>query len=187
MSAHNTLIIVHGKSELILCRSIASRYRLVAEYYSNDNGEQSIQITHLETMMRTGIFESPRTLYKRFPSLKEPGNKTDKLKIFIIMDIDGSAQEKSYISKDLFKDCPFYNNIIPIFNKDNLDDVLKGLGYKIDINNKTNSYHDFCKGLDVDELVKKLIGCNDTNLEKFICFVLGKDPSHQSKMPCRKR
>ena len=88
----------------------------------------------------------------------------DEITIFVIMDVDGDRlSAKSFRSRDLFKNSPFYSRIIPIMNDPNLDQILKSAGYEIDGRKKPESYRralenvgsiqEFCnslKGLDTD-------------------------------------
>ncbi|TKZ15846.1 hypothetical protein EZH24_13855, partial [Brachyspira catarrhinii] len=64
-------------------------------------------------------------------------NQIDKnFKIFIIMDTDDcTAQQKSeFINKNMFKNHWAYNYIVPIYNDDNLENVL--IKATIEVENK---------------------------------------------------
>ena len=46
-----TIVIAHGKSEVIMARNLASRMRFNLEVYSNDKGERAIKLEHIERIM----------------------------------------------------------------------------------------------------------------------------------------
>ena len=146
MSTCRTLAVVHGKSELILCRGIASKHRINIEFDSENGGETCIQISHLEERFCTGPFKSESSLHKKYDKLEYFGKKTDKmpnLKIFPIMDTDDSPQsEKAYRTGNMFHHSAFGSRVIPIFNTPNLDEVFIECGFKVDRNNKKRGSFD---------------------------------------------
>ena len=60
------IIIVHGKSELLLAEHIKSNLHLPIEIYALKNGKMSIQIDSLMNVLGNNIFKSKTALKKNF-------------------------------------------------------------------------------------------------------------------------
>jgi hypothetical protein len=184
MSAGKTLVVVHGKSELIFCRGLASNLKLNVEFDHESRGETCIQIRQLRERFSSYPYDAERNLHKKFDKLEYLGKepvKMPNLKIFPIMDTDDSQQdEKSYKTRNLFQSSIIRDRIIPIFNTPNLDAVLNECGFKININDKIESYHKLVEEYDLNGLIDGLKDCNNTNLPTFLSYCASLTPSYQS-------
>ena len=182
MSSCRTLAVVHGKSELIFCKGIASKLRINMEYDSNDRGETCIQILQLEERFCTGHFKTEGSLHKKYDKLEYFGRekvKMPNLKIFPIMDTDDSLMGKSYRTGNMFHSSVFGDRIYPIYNIPNLDSVLIECGIEIDRNNKVRSYSNLVNEYDLKEIIDALKGCNNTNICVFLNHCASITPSFQ--------
>lgn len=96
------IIIADGKSELLLAEHIKSNLHLPIEIYAESNGKTSIQI-------EKGILKN--------------------FSLMPIMDLDDTSEDRKqkYISGEMFKNHWLSPYIVPIWNKNNLDDVLLDL------------------------------------------------------------
>jgi len=175
MSTCRTLAVVHGKSELILCKGIARELRINIECDSDNNGETCIQILHLEERFCTGPYKTEGSLHRKFDKLeylKGRSTQMPRLKIFSIMDTDDSHQSAiTYKTGNMFRSSAFKDRIVPIFNTPSLDAVMKECGFEINCKNsneKIRSYHDLINDCEVPDLIEKLKNCKNTNLWVFL-------------------
>ena len=190
MSTCRTLVVVHGKSELIFCKGIASKLRINMEYDSNDKGETCIQIPHLEERFCTGPFKSENSLHKKFGKLEYLGRETVKmphLMIFSIMDTDDNSMEKSYRTGNMFHSSAFWGRIVPIFNTPNMDAVFNECGFEIDRNNKVRSYSKLVNDIGLSEIIDTLKDSDNTNLCIFLNYCASITPSFQDSEDWQKR
>ena len=122
------IIICHGKSEYTMCQFIKSNLRLKIELIAEDKGSKSIQITSILHILNGLNFKTFSNFTRAFPDVKKVKQKIDSsFKVFIIMDTDdcSPSQKEAYINKSMFKGHFLYENIIPIYNTLNLEDVLE--------------------------------------------------------------
>ncbi len=182
------IIIVHGKSEKILCEYIKSNLRLKIEIYSDKNGEKSIQITSLKHILNNKIFKSFTALTKMYSGIQLSNDKkslNQDFKIFIIMDTDdcSESQKIDFINKKMFKNHWAYSNIVPIYNTPELETVLESSGIPFkktgDKRKKeyiklfpTNKNYDKSDETQIKELLKILKKQKNTNLDEFLNFCL---------------
>lgn len=176
------LVIVHGKSELCICRHIKSNLRLKMEIDSDKKGEKSIQITDLITRLNNKIYISQSNFIKKYDDIESEGKgKKKKLinfNIFIIMDVDDCTpkQREDYINKNMFKGHWAYDYIIPIWNIENLEDVMKKCD--IEVINKGEYKIIFPINRNEKDIVQiqglsdKLAKCKETNMEEFLKYCL---------------
>jgi hypothetical protein len=185
MTICKTVVVVHGKSELILCRNISSNLRIQIEPYSKNSGNESIKIVHLKDLLCDGDFKDEYTLHKKYSKLEYLPKKPQKmpnLKIYTIIDIDGCPrQRRSYETKDIFKDSVFYDRITPIYNDDNLDIVMELCGFGKVGPNKTEYYQNLTKNINLFEFRDKLTECKNTNMEEFIDYCISIAPNYKTK------
>jgi len=185
MSSCKTLVIVHGKSELIFCKGLASNYRLNIAIDSEENGEKCIQILSLEERLCSEHYVSEYSLHKKFDKLEylsEKDIKMPNLKIFPIMDTDDSLRHfNSYVTKNMFSSSPFKGRVVPIFNMPNLDKVLIDSGFDVDKNNKVESYQNIISQYELNEIVEKIGKSKNTNLLKFLHHCASMIPNYQNK------
>ena len=129
------IIIVHGKSEKTLCEYIKSNLRLNIHIASEKKGQCSIQITSLKSFLNRIEYKSLKDFLREFKDeLPENIKKLpENFKIFTIMDTDDCTdeQKKNYIDKTMFKKHWAYEYIHPIYNIENLEDVMRKSGVNI--------------------------------------------------------
>ena len=122
------IIIVHGKSELLLAEYIKSNLHLPIEIYAESNGKTSIQIDSLMTVLGNNIFKNKRVFNQKYVVEEEKGILKN-FSVMPIMDLDDTSEEKKkkYLSGEMFKNHWLSPYIIPIWNDINLDHVLYDL------------------------------------------------------------
>lgn len=116
------IVIVHGKSENIICQYIKSNLRLPLEIYSHNKGKNNIEISSLDSVLNNTVFKSRNGLDKQYLIMPKRYLRKEDLEIFIIMDKDKCSNElfDAYISKagytDLRKNKRDYFKLFPINN-----------------------------------------------------------------------
>ena len=121
------VVIVHGKSELHLVKYIKTNLRLPVIIEAEKGGNSSIQINGLTKYLQKKQFKTLKA-FSEYYSV-EFDRKTKSLKnfrLFIIMDTDDCDEntKKQYISGEMFKNHLLAPYIVPIFNINNLEDVM---------------------------------------------------------------
>lgn len=182
------VVIVHGKSEKQLAQYVKSKLRLKIEIESDKNGEKSIQITSLDKFINNKKFKSLNSFLRNFEDaeLNANGKKlNENFKIFIIMDTDDCTekQKEEFIKKTMFKQHWAYDNIVPIYNSQNLEDVLTKA--KIPFEKKgdkrkkeyikifpTDKKYERSDEIQIKDLKEKLKNIKNTNLDEFLEFCL---------------
>ncbi|MDD2260333.1 MAG: hypothetical protein PHO87_04980 [Acholeplasmataceae bacterium] len=143
------LVICHGKSELIFSKNIKSNLRLKFETFAKKNGNVSIQITGLMNVLNSRDFKS-LTNFRRKYTLYIKKGKIKNFIVFIIMDFDEQEYtpeiKNNYLNKSMFKGHFLYDYIVPIYNDLNFDDVMRSVGFSIDVKNKVKSYNKIFPG-----------------------------------------
>lgn len=181
-------VIVHGKSEIHLVKYIYTNLHLPVKIISRGNGRESIQINGLKDFLNKRNFLSLSAFAKEYTIEYDKKTKTLKnFKLFLIMDTDDctEAAKTEYISGKMFRGHPLQEYIVPIYNINNLEDVM------IRANIMTKRIRDSQKGnyysrifpintepLNVDTLkqiqifASKIKNVKQTNLLEFIeyCF-----------------
>ena len=122
------IIIVHGKSELLLAEHIKSNLHLPIEIYSLKKEKTSIQIDSLMTILGNNDFKNKSKLKQKY-IIEEKNKKFINFFIMPIMDLDDTTEEKikKYKNGEMFKNHWLSPYIIPIWNDINLDHVLYDL------------------------------------------------------------
>ncbi len=120
-------VIVHGRSEFHLVRFLYTNLHLPVKIISRNKGRESIQINGLKDLLSKRDFMSLNKFANEYTV--EYDKKTKKLKnfkLFIIMDTDDCSEDvkEKYISGELFKGHPLAEYILPIYNIENLEDVM---------------------------------------------------------------
>jgi hypothetical protein len=173
------IIIVHGKSELLLAEHIKSNLHLPIEIYSLKNGKMSIQIDGLMTILRNNDFKSINKLKQKY-FIEEKNKQAVNFFVMPIMDLDDTTEEKikKYKNGEMFKNHWLNPYIIPIWNDSNLDHVLyelKLISKLPDDKEKGKIYEELFpknKGQADIEQVKKLLSyfesTKKTNMDLFI-------------------
>jgi hypothetical protein len=173
------IAIVHGKSELLLAEHIKSNLHLPIEIYAESNGKTSIQIDSLMTVLGNNVFKNKRAFNRKYVVEEEKGQLIN-FSVMPIMDLDDTSEEKKkkYLSGEMFRNHWLSPYIVPIWNKENLDEVLLDLGLIDKLpNNKEKGkvYRDlFPKNVgksdkqQVEDLMKTFEKSNKTNMQVFI-------------------
>lgn len=181
------IVVAHGASEFLIAKSIRAILKIPMEIYSNQSGNLPYQITDLKKLFSGKDFTSG--FYHKFQSNVEfKKNRPVNLKIFTIMDKDNIPDDtyQQYKNNTLLNDlssCYVKKFVIPIFNENNLEDVIKNIGMKYPKNNKAkyNTYkHIFSVGNNskitpkdkIEEFADLLKKCNKTNMDEFVCACL---------------
>lgn len=173
------VIIVHGKSELLLAEHIKSNLHLNIGIYSLENGRTSIQIDSLMTILGNTIFKNKNKLKKEY-IIEEKNKELVNFFIMPIMDLDDTTEEKiqKYKSGEMFKNHWLSPYIIPIWNDINFDHVLYDLKLISKIPNDKEKGREYRKLFPTNdgpvdlEQVNKLLKCFETtkktNMDIFI-------------------
>lgn len=177
------VVIVHGKSEKIICEYIKSNLRLNIHVASEKNGQNSIQINSLNRFLKRTGFCTEKDFLREFGDKLPPDIKKlpEDFKIFAIMDTDDCTQEQKqkYLNKTMFKNHWAYDFIYPIHNTKKLEDVMHQIG--IDVKTKKdyikifpiNNNGDRKDTDQIKDLIKKLKKNKEiTNLHEFFEFCL---------------
>lgn len=130
------LVIVHGKSEMLIVQKIKTSFRQQIEIYSRDNGRSSIQVTSIvKELNRSKILNSVKNFKNHYTAVEANPEKgipinNPEFKIFTVMDLDDCTQEQAeaYKNKSLFLDHWAYDWIVPIYNSPNLEEVMTRAG-----------------------------------------------------------
>ena len=184
------IMIVHGKSEKIICDFIKSNLRIRIHVESDKNGAKSIEIgKSLGNYLSNTKFRTFDKFKNAFEDAIVDENSKKILpndfKLFIVMDTDtcSNDQKQNYISGSMFKKYWFYKYIVPIYNSPNLEDVCVKAGIefqkkgdkrkkeyiKIFPSNSTDK-----DTVQLNKFRNGLKKCNDTNMEELIDFCLKK-------------
>lgn len=188
MPEPRTIVVVHGRSEALLFMGITKRIRYPINVFSFEGGARAIKLEHLEE----GLLSQPpfnrcsslKTYFGWNLECKRLDEGKDDFRIFPIMDIDGDyIREKSYITGNMFRDCPFRDKIVPIYNKDNLDEVMSRCGYgDVYLRNKPYYYKTIGNRADIKELLSRLQKDEGTNLDVFLAHCMSHVPRFQSQI-----
>ncbi|AGI47126.1 hypothetical protein TALC_00111 [Thermoplasmatales archaeon BRNA1] len=192
MSRTDIVVIAHGKSEMILAKSMRRALRLPIEVFNPFNGEHDIAIGNILEVMEEYGFHDDLSLHKMFDGLQYSPKGRPPMKnlaVFPILDIDAYRKEKkAYSTGNMFRDSAFADRIHPIFNDTDLDTVLQSLGYDISTGGavKTTSYHNVFDSmtaegyLQLSEQLKTVP--ENSNMHIFIDFCLSQRPEYQGKV-----
>lgn len=95
------------------------------EIFSDNNGKKSIQINSLLKYLKQDRFNNVKKFAETY-DIEFKDKKLNKFKLFIIMDTDDCSEleKNNYINKTMFKGLVLEEYIIPIYNINNLEDVL---------------------------------------------------------------
>ena len=183
------IMIVHGKSEKIICKFIGSNLRIPIHVESDKNGAKSIEIgKSLDNYLsntKFGTFSEFKNAFEEAIVMDENGKEAlpSDFKLFIVMDTDTciNDQKQSYISGSMFKKHWLAPHIVPIYNSPDLEDVCAKAG--IEFQNKGDKrkkeyiqiFPSKSTEKDTAQLKKFRDGlkkCSDTNMEVLIDFCL---------------
>ena len=184
------VVVCHGKSEVCLVRYIYTNLHLPIKPYAKNNGKNSIQITSLKTLLSTPPFNTINQFLSEY-EIKTAGKGKNQVlcdfRLFLIMDTDDCTEQQrdDYINKELFKGHWLYDYIVPIYNINNLEEVMVQSGImskKIKSGDKGEYYEKIFpinpKPLsddtvqEVNTLKEKVKSVKNTNIEYFIDYCL---------------
>ena len=179
------IVIVHGKSELMLAEYIKSNLRLNIEIVSRDRGKSSIQVNGLMKFIDSDSrFRSIKAIEKNFfPKVKN--GKLENCYIIPIMDLDdcSEAEAQRYKSGEMFSSSYLKDYIIPIWNFPNFDVVMRKAGMIEELPDNRDKVKTYTKVFpkshsnktneqDIQEFSNIMKKANNTNLDKFVDLCL---------------
>lgn len=164
------VVIVHGKSELQMCKFIKRNLRIKMEFISENNGESSIQITSLKDRLNGKDIKDFNSFRKKYEDDIEIIDKkllSNNFKIFTIMDTDDCSDEQrnNYKNKTMFKKHWAYDYMCPIYNDSNLEEVLIKAGIKYKSKSSKKMKKEYIEIFPTDE---KYIKSDTIQIEDFI-------------------
>lgn len=183
------IVIAHGKSEKQMCEFIKQNLRLNIHIESDRNGEKSIQITSLMNILTNTKYKNYKSFIKCFgEQLGINGRKvmlSKDFKIFIIMDTDDctTEQKNKFINKGMFENHWAYDYIYPIYNTENLEDVMEDIGIKFKSkgNDRKKEYikifptdrkYKRNDAMQIKDFCESLQKSSKTNMNEFVEFCL---------------
>ena len=181
------IVIVHGKSEHDIVRHIRSKLRIPIEIYSRDKGKISIEISSLNDILKNSDFLTIKGFLNKFPKVELDNKGIPKnVKIFMIMDVDSTslADFNAYKNKSLFPKTWLKDKLVPIWNDNNLEEVLEQIGYYYAKSNKEKKGYKKVFPVErgsqdlksVEELRYKLQSSPKSNMDVFLTFCLDNCP-----------
>ncbi|MBO7253709.1 MAG: hypothetical protein J6V36_00220 [Clostridia bacterium] len=186
----NGVVICHGKSEVCLSTFICTNLHLNVKTDAKNKGKNSIQITSLNDWLSSPPYKNMKSLLDKYEIETKGKGKNKKLinfKIFAIMDTDDCTeqQKKDFISGKMFSGHWLSEYIVPIYNVNNLESVLKdsGIMSKKIKNDEKGSYYEKVfpinkKPLSDDTLsevktfLSKVKSVKNTNIEVFVEYCI---------------
>lgn len=174
----------HGECEIRLCGFLSEQLRMDIVPVSRNNGKETIALRECGEFLKEGPFRDLRSLNKYYREYKK-GRVTRDLKmseitIFVIMDVDNDRRSaKSFRSKDMFRDSPFYDQIVPIMTDPDLDTVMRQAGFDIADRNKPDSYSEILDSIGFIEELEKALENKDTDIPKMIDIIKDHCPRFQ--------
>ena len=124
------IVIVHGKSELMMAQHIKSNLRLNMDILSNKNGRSSIQVNGLLNYINSdGRLKTLSAIQDSFlPEITK--RKIIGCKIFPVMDLDdcNNIEVEKYKSSEMFNTSWLGEYIVPIWCEPNFDVAMKKSG-----------------------------------------------------------
>lgn len=189
LSYCNAIVICHGKSEVQIVQHIRQSLKINIKGYAELNGKcgyKSIQINGIKKILANTIFKDLKSLEKKYDldiSGKGKDKKINNFKIFIIMDTDDCSdeQKKNFINCSMFHNHWAYEYIVPIYNNNNLEDVIREthIEYKKEKSERLKElYIDIfpisgCEQTDeLNEFLRKLEKVNKTNMDVFVRYCI---------------
>lgn len=181
-------VIVHGKSEYQIARYIYTNLRLPIRIIAEHNGRKSIQINGLKGILSKGSFSSASKFASEY-EIEYDRKKKELLnfRLFVIMDTDDCSEEakQAYISGKMFEGHWAKDYIVPIYNINNLEDVMlkSGIMTKRIENKEKGNYYSKVFPVNTNPptqdsmeqvriLRERLSGIKDTNMTEFIDYCL---------------
>ena len=174
----------HGECELRLCKYLSGWLRTEIVPVSRKNGAETISLRESGEFLKQGPFKDLNALNKYYREYRK-GRVNRKLKmseitIFVIMDVDSDrASVKSFRSKDLFRDSPFYECIVPIMSDPDLDSVMRQAGFDIPERNKPKRYSEIFDSLESADELESLLQGKDTDISRLIEIIKTHCPDFQ--------
>jgi|GEM_PF-4880375 len=175
-------VIAHGKTERIFAETIRSQLRIPIKVIANNNGNNNIEITSFADYVKKRRDLKTEKAFSEEYTLKidRETKVINGLSIFPIMDLEKGypqADKKAYQEGTLFKQLWMAKYIIPIYNDDCIETVLKsvGLPYAENTRDKRNYSRYFSDMFSeghpiavIESLCDKFSKCPKTNMECFL-------------------
>lgn len=185
------MVIAHGKSEIALCGRIAAECGIRLVFDSNNGGNNATTIEMLPRILSSKPYTSEVDLHKAFPDLQYIGGRRASshmpdVKIFTVMDIDADTRNRRrYVSGEMFKGLPLEKRLVPIFNDDNLDQVMEAIGFDRVRFDKPRYYQQAGARISENliEYYRRLRDCEKTNLDEFILYCMSRGSEFQGYLP----
>ena len=174
----------HGECEVRLCKFVSEQLRVDIIPVSRNRGKETISMHECGEFLKEGVFKDLKSLNKYYKEYKK-GRITKNLEkseitIFVIMDVDNDRRSaKSFRSKDMFKDSPFYDQIVPILTDPNLDSVMRLAGYEIADRNKPDSYSEILYNIGYIEELETALKAKNTDIPIMIDMIKKHCPRFQ--------
>lgn len=178
------VVIVHGKSELQLCKFIKNNLRIEMEIISNKNGKYPIQISSLMNRLNGDDIKDSNSICNKY----KKDDIDEEFRIFTIMDTDdcsNNEKKNNYKNKNMFKEHWTCSYIEPIYNDGKLEEVLIKAGIKYRNKHSKEIKKEYIEIfptdekyikndiIQIEEFYKKLLKVkNISNMHKFIKFCL---------------
>lgn len=175
------IVIVHGKSELLMMEYLKRKFRLNIAIISNNNGKSSIQVNGLLNFISSNTkLKSLKVVEKEFiPNVV--GNKLIDCPIFTIMDLDDCDEKEAelYRTGKMFAGTWIEEYILPIWFSPHFDEAMK----KAELLNKlpsdkekgkvyTNLFKNEMNGLkELTVFKEKMEKCKNTNIEVLVQYL----------------
>lgn len=183
------IIICHGKSEKLLFDKIKSVLRIKIAVRGNDNGNSSIKIQGIANYLQRQEYQHKKDFCNTFfgtdcrdvLTSKQLNSMIQKVKIFVVMDVDDASKDQleRYKKGEFFYPKWLKPCFVPIYNDPNLEQTVKKMGYEIP--SSKNDKAPFYRKLwadnittvdDVKILEQKMKCCKCTNMEQVLDFLL---------------
>ena len=172
------MTIVHGESELTICKYIGSSLRIKHKEIDERSGKSSIQINGLMKHLNNLNFMDIKNFINEYDNIKVVKDKLIEFKIFPIMDTDDCDEQtkENYKTGLMFKGHFLEPYIVPIYNEPNLEATMASIG--IIIKDKKEYKKIFpvnSKGINLEKIKffsDKLRKSPNTNMEVYVDYCI---------------
>ena len=159
------IVIVHGKSELMMTQHIKSNLRLNMYIISNKNGRSSIQVNGLLNYINSDSRLKNLSAMQKSFSPEIVKRKIKGCKIFSIMDLDDcdSIEAEKYKSGEMFNNSWLKECIVPVWCEPNFDVAMKKSGLIKTLSSDSQKADTYSRIFRIDH-------SNETNLGEIEAF-----------------
>ncbi|EGP5070748.1 hypothetical protein QJS77_05610 [Enterococcus faecium] len=186
------IIICHGKSEKMIADYLKSSLKIPIIIESEKNGSNSIQVgKSLERFLNNAKLKNYTGFQNYYDTIEMKKKYPQNLKIFPIMDLDDATDKviMEYKNRQAFSSHWLKKEIIPIYNENNLENVLQKMKYPYETksNKKVAKYLEvFPKNRgeqDIDAIKQFLEDCRcckHTNMDEMIEYLIKYAQEHRT-------